>query len=140
MGTAILYPVFAQMGLTFLLLVLASWKRRQALVSRATTFAEIALDDRRWPEDARKVSNCYRNQLELPVIFYVLCLVALITGLATPVTVALAWGFVLSRLGHAYVHTTSNRVPVRGAVFGIGFLIVVAMTALLAGQLLLRDL
>ena len=39
----------------------------------------------------------------------------------------MAWIFVLSRLAHAYVHVTSNRVNIRGPVFGIGLLVLMLM-------------
>jgi hypothetical protein len=39
----------------------------------------------------------------------------------------LAWIFVLSRLAHAYVHTTSNIVTKRGPLFGIGLFVLLIM-------------
>jgi len=137
MNTAILYPVFAQIGLTFFLLCAVGWTRRQALIARETTQAEIALDDSRWPEGPRKVANCYANQFELPIVFYALCLMASMTASAGIVMIGLAWAFVASRVAHAYIHTHSNHVPTRGAVFAAGFFIVGAMTLLLLGTLLL---
>jgi hypothetical protein len=44
----------------------------------------------------------------------------MITRHADMVFLVLAWIFVLSRIAHAYVHTTSNRVLVRGGLYGIG--------------------
>jgi hypothetical protein len=41
--------------------------------------------------------------------------------------IVLAWIFVLSRLAHAWVHTTSNRISVRGPVFGLGLLVLLIM-------------
>jgi hypothetical protein len=104
------------------------------------TLNDIAVDNSRWPDDTRKFSNCYTNQFELPVAFYVLCLAALQTANADYLMVLLAWGFVLSRITHAYVHTSSNVVRRRGAVFGIGFLIICLMTVILAAKLLLAKL
>jgi hypothetical protein len=54
------------------------------------------------------------------VLFYVLTILSMITHHADIVFLVLAWIFVLSRLVHAYVHTTSNRVMLRGAFYGIG--------------------
>jgi hypothetical protein len=44
--------------------------------------------------------------------------------------------FVISRLGHAYIHVTSNRVPRRGLVFTVGFLALVLMAVIVAFRLM----
>ncbi len=131
MQTVIFYPVFAQIALTLILLIGTGWHRRLALKGRAVRFADVALDDNAWPDYARKFANCYRNQFELPVVFYVLCAIAYVTAHVDALMVALAWGFVITRLVHAYIHTTSNIVLRRGAAFLGGFLIVIGMLALL---------
>lgn len=136
MGIAILYPVFAQIALTFAVMIGMGLARRTALRSGETTFDEIAVDNTRWPPRARQFANCYINQYELPVIFYVLCLMALMTRNADLIMVALAWIFVATRVVHAYIQVTSNVVPVRGAVFFAGFVITVIMTVLLLLRLL----
>ncbi len=117
MQTAILFPVFVQIFLTFLIGLMTLFVRARALRAREVRFAEIALDSSRWPATVRKFGNSYSNQFELPVIFYVLCIVALMTGMADDIALALAWGFVLSRIVHACIHVTSNHVPRRGMAF-----------------------
>ncbi len=39
----------------------------------------------------------------------------------------MAWIFVLVRIAHAYVHVTSNRLSVRGPVFGLALLVLMIM-------------
>jgi len=136
MVIAILYPVFAQIILTLVLLVAMAWGRRKVMLTPGFRWSDIALDSSRWPEDSRKVANCYGNQFELPVIFYVICLIALITGKADFVMVVLAWVFVASRVVHALIHTGPNIVPLRGAAFGVGILVVMIMTGILLVRLL----
>jgi len=136
MVIAILYPVLAQIILTFALLIAMAWARQKAIRAPGFTFSDIALDSSRWPEDARKYSNCYSNQFELPVIFYVLCIVALMTAKADFLMVVLAWAFVVSRVVHALQHTGANIVPRRGMAFAVGVLILMIMTAILALRLL----
>ena len=58
----------------------------------------------------------------MPVLFYVLTILAYITHHAGIVFVVLAWIFVIFRLLQAYVHVTSNKIRVRGAFYGIAAL------------------
>ncbi len=52
-----------------------------------------------------------------------LVILAWITRQADLIFVVMAWIFVLLRLAHAYVHTTSNHVPTRFKVFAAGMLV-----------------
>jgi hypothetical protein len=136
MGISILFPVIGQMILTFALLLWMGYLRNGAIKNREVAFSDIAIDTSRWPDNVRKVANCYSNQFELPVIFYVLCVVAFEVGATGTSMLLLAWAFVASRVVHAYIHTTSNDVKQRGAAFAAGLLIVLVMTVLLTGHLL----
>jgi hypothetical protein len=136
MAIAILYPVLAQIGLTLLVLIGTGYHRRAALLNRDVTVDDIALDNSRWPGRARQFANCYVNQFELPVLFYVLCLMAHTTRTADLIFVILAWIFVICRVLHAYVHTGTNVVARRGAVFLIGFFTILIMMLYLTFRLL----
>jgi hypothetical protein len=72
-----------------------------------------------WSKQSLQVAYSYSNQFELPVLFYVLTILAYVTHLAGVVFVVLAWIFVLFRCLQAFVHVTSNKIRVRGAFFGI---------------------
>jgi hypothetical protein len=61
----------------------------------------------------------FSNQFEIPVLFYVLTILAYVTHLAGLIFVILAWVFVIFRLLHAYVHVTSNTVRVRGTFYAV---------------------
>ena len=140
MGIAILYPVLAQIVLTLVLMIGMGLHRQAALRSGAVTLDEVALDSNRWPPRARQFGNCYTNQFELPVIFYVLCLIAQITRTADLIFVILAWIFVAGRVAHAIEHTGPNNVARRGPIFAIGYVVVVIMTALLLFRFLLAPI
>jgi hypothetical protein len=82
-----------------------------------------------------KVSNNIANQFEVPVLFYVLCLVLYSINAAGVVAIVLAWMFALSRFAHAYVHIGSNYVPMRLRLFLVGCLVVITMLILVAWEL-----
>src|SRR5687768_1861879 len=105
---AVLLPLFAQVLLTFVLLVWAGWLRIGAVRSRIVRRDEVALREPNWPPRVLQVVYAYQNQLELPLLFYVLTILAWIAKQADLLFVILAWVFVLLRLAHATVHVTSN--------------------------------
>jgi hypothetical protein len=133
---AVLLPLFVQVALTFGLWSWMAYYRVTLIRSRQVHPRDVALREPNWPPHVLKVANAAHNQLEIPVLFYVLTLLVIITRKADLLFVVLAWLFVLSRLGHAYVHVTSNRVSVRGLVFGIALLVLIIMWIVFAVRIL----
>ena len=66
-------------------------KRGATLVSGETKIRDIALGQQNWPQRATQIGNCYRNQFELPLLFYVLIALALPLRKADLVIVLLSW-------------------------------------------------
>lgn len=123
----ILLPLFVQVVLTF---VLYCWMAyyRVGLIRRGEVHSrDVALRQPNWPPYVLQVANAAYNQLETPVLFYVLTILVIITRHADVLFVVMAWIFVLLRLAHAYIHVTSNRLTQRGSVFGLALLILMLM-------------
>ncbi len=127
---AILLPLFVEVALTLGLLLWLGFLRNDDLKGGAAKPAQIALREPNWPVRTRQVANAFSNQFELPVLFYVLTILEIITHHADLIFVVLAWIFVLTRLGHAYEHTTSNAVMRRGVIYGVGALVLIVMWAI----------
>ena len=134
MQTAILYPVFLQVFMTFAVLILMGTARRQSMIANRNrlTDKEVALGTVSWSEEAQKRSKNFINQFELPVLFYAAVAFALILHAADTFMIALAWGFVLTRLGHASIHIGANVVRWRGLLYIVGALLLLIMWVLLA--------
>jgi hypothetical protein len=130
--TAVLLPVFVQVALTFLLLMWMGRSRIASLRAGDVKVRDIALGERSWPTRIQQIANSYHNQFELPVLFYAIVALALITRKADLLFVVLSWVFVGSRLVHAVIHTTSNRVSQRFAVFLVGVIVLMAMWIMFA--------
>ena len=126
---SVLLPVLVQVALVFALLGAVAKTRRDALLAGLRE-GDIALSDTAWPARSRQVSNCYANQFEMPVLFMLAVVFAIVLRQAGTLFVLLEWLFVALRLAHAFVHTTSNRVSVRGPLF-IGSAAVTALLWLL---------
>jgi hypothetical protein len=133
----VLLPVFVQVALTFALLFWMASARTRSVVRGETKIRDTALGQPAWPEQPTKISNCFNSQLQLPVLFYVLVIFALMTKLADLLFVVMAWLFVLLRLAHAYIHTTSNHVPTRFKVFAAGMLVLLLMWIIFAVRVLI---
>lgn len=135
--TATLLPVFVQVALTFVVLFRLGAVRLKAIRAGGLVREEVVLGDTGWPPIVRQASNCFRNQFELPVLFYVLAVLALVTRQASDLFLVLAWLFVLSRIVHAYVYVTSNHIGWRFGAFAVGALVLLAMWVLFALAILL---
>ena len=134
---SVLLPVFVLVGFTFVLLVWMASARRSAIVSRETKIRDIALGQQNWPVRATQIANCYRNQFELPVLFYVLIAIALPIRHADLVIVILSWVFVVTRFVHAGIFVSSNDLGRRSLAWFAGVLVLFVMWVYFALKILL---
>ena len=129
---SILYPVFVQVLLTFFLQMWMGRERLAAVWAKTVRRGEHEGAKPVWPERAGVVSNAFHNQLEMPMLFYAVVAFALIAGAADGFMLALAWAFAISRLLHAAIYTTYNKIEHRFLVYLFGSMVVWSMWALLA--------
>jgi hypothetical protein len=123
----ILAPLFVLVLMTF---VLGFWLGglRGPAFSRGEVRAEdVDLRQPNWPRRTMQIGYSFSSQFELPVLFYVLTILAIISKHADFLFVVMAWIFVLSRIAHAYIHTTSNNLKLRGPFYGIGAVVLALM-------------
>ena len=130
--SAVILPVFVLVGLTLILLFSLGRSRLSVLRAGEVKVRDIALGERAWPKRILQLQNAYHNQFELPVLFYALVALALITRKADMLFVVMSWMFVVSRLVHAAIHVTSNKVSLRFMAFLVGVLILAAMWIIFA--------
>jgi hypothetical protein len=69
------------------------------------------------PLDVAVINRNFMNLLEMPVLFYVVCMALYTTRNVAPGTIVLAWAFVALRLAHSAIHLTYNRVVHRLLAF-----------------------
>jgi hypothetical protein len=123
----IFLPAIAQILLTMSVFTGLAFAKSKAAKSGEVNEDRRALYDDAWPESVIKFNNNIRNQFELPVLFYVLCIILWALNSTNAIVHALAWLFVVSRIVHVAIHTGSNFVPLRRKVFMLGFFILVAL-------------
>ena len=124
----IFFPVFALAGLTFAILLLIPYKRIKAVVLK-----QLVADDFKFgesenvPPSVSLPNQNYINLLELPVLFYLVCLVLYVTKSVDAMAIYLAWAYVGFRLIHTMIHLTSNNIFQRLIVFAISAFVLIAM-------------
>jgi hypothetical protein len=134
--TAIFWPVIVQVALTYAIYALISRRRIAAIKAGDATVSQFR-ENQNEPPQSRFVRNSLENQFELPVLFFAASISAFVLDFADVAMIALAWVFVLSRVAHAWVHVTTNRIRHRRPAFVLGFLVLGAMWALIAWRLAL---
>lgn len=134
---AVLLPVFVLVAMTLALNVWMGWSRTSAVRRGEVRIRDIALGERNWSKHTQQINNAFHNQFELPILFYVLVVLALITRQADLLFVLLSWIFVALRVFHAYIMVTTNYVPRRAQVHFAGFFILALMWLIFAVRILL---
>ncbi|WP_256750750.1 MAPEG family protein [Mesorhizobium sp. Mes31] len=120
--TTIFWPLLAHVLLIYIVYGVMGRRRYVAVKSGEAKVGQYKVRSTE-PSSSVTVANNLINQFELPVLFYVLCLVLHLTNGVNYLTLALMWIFVASRYFHAWVHLTSNNLLLRSRSFFVGAVI-----------------
>jgi hypothetical protein len=136
---SILYPLFAMFALTAFCVFRLAYLRLNAVRVGAIDPRFFRLyRDAEEPDDLRVHARHYTNLLEAPVLFYVIVIIAYVTQFSGTLPLVLAWGYVLLRFSHTYVHLTSNRVLLRFRLFATSWFVLIALWLVVFAGILLR--
>ena len=129
MSFVIIWPTLALAGLCFAVwatLLVARMRHLKANPPRGDEFAsgETAL---RYFRPVEMPANNLANLFEMPVLYFALVPLLLVTGTATAAQVLLAWAFVLTRALHSYIHIGPKKVQQRFLVYAISCAFLLAM-------------
>lgn len=133
---SILLPLFVEVALTFALLGWMGRLRVPDARSGRVRAEDVTLGQPGWSTRATQVGNSFNNQFQLPVLFYVLTALAMVTRKADLLFVVLAWVFVATRIVHAFIHTGGNDLRQRFGAFLAGVLVLMVMWLIFAVQIL----
>src|ERR1041385_4209592 len=108
----ILLPMGALALLTFLVLLLIPIRRFRAAFAGRVGAADFRYgESARVPGEVSIPNRNYMNLLELPMLFYVVCVLNYVTSPTVSAgTLALAWTYVAFRALHSLIHLTYNNV------------------------------
>lgn len=126
-----LAPLSIQVMLTFFLLIMMAILRLKAVATGKVRSKDVDMRQPNWPKFATKAGNAYHNQLELPILFYVIIIILIMAKENDNAYLYLAWGFVITRVVHALIHLSSIDSAIRFAAFLVSSIILMIMWAIL---------
>ncbi|WP_339747556.1 MAPEG family protein [uncultured Maricaulis sp.] len=80
------------------------------------------------PVEVRRIADNYNHLHEQPTIFYALVVYCYLVGLADPLMIGLAWGYVALRVLHSLIQALWNFIPVRFFVFISSSIVLIVMS------------
>ena len=129
MPFAILWPTFALVALIALVwfwLTVERGRHIKRSPPRAEDFAsgEAAL---RYFQPVELPANNFRNLFEMPVLYFALVPLLMITHQASHIQVQLAWAYVVLRALHSFIHIVVRKVHIRAPVYWLSCAALMAM-------------
>ncbi|WP_109808658.1 MAPEG family protein [Sphingosinithalassobacter portus] len=125
----ILWPSFALVALIFVVW-LTMFVQRGAHIRRnppAPATFESSESALRYFQPVEMAANNLRNLTEMPLLYFALVPLLLITHHAGHVQVVLAWVYVILRIIHSFVHIVPKHVPTRAMVYLASCAVLMAM-------------
>lgn len=98
--------------------------RKKAIKSRAVSIKHFKSYDSESTEEMKVTHNHFMNQFQIPMIFFIVCVLSLQQGKANNISIGLAIAFVVSRLVHSKIHLGTNDVPKRALSYLMGMILV----------------
>lgn len=125
-------PIFLPMGAlafwTFAVLLLIPIQR-----FRAAFAGKVSAEDFKYgesgnvPDDVSIPNRAMMNLLELPVLFYVICLMFFVTNRVDALVLEVCWTYVAFRIAQTLVHITYNKVIHRLTMFAISNFVLISL-------------
>ncbi len=131
MNSLLIYPLFAMFLLTLFVMIRMFVTRVKALKSGAVKMSYFKIyNQEAGPTEMEQASRHFSNLFEAPVLFYVVTILGILFSEGYLFT-GLAWGYVMARAVHAYIHLGSNHVMSRMRAYAVGWLMLILMWGVL---------
>jgi len=133
----LIYPMFAMFCLTVVVFISLFKARINSVKSGVVSpayFLTYSTGEKE-TENARKLSRHFVNIFEAPTLFYIVCILVMMTESTNLMFFYLAWVYVVCRALHAYIHAGKNSLRPRIAIYFAGWLALTAMWVTLVAQI-----
>lgn len=123
-----IYPMFSMILLTIIIGFIAIKERFKSVQNGSLNIEYFKLmQGQKVPASVIKTTRCFNNQFELPTLFYAGCLLAINTNKVSFISLLVAWLFVITRTGQAYIHITHNTVRHRMFAFALSAVLLISL-------------
>ena len=109
------------------LLLFMSTSRKRAIKNKEVRFTHFKAYTGESTERLEVIKNHYNNQFQIPMLFFIVCLLSIQLDKVGKATIVLALCFIVSRVFHSLLHLGSNDVMKRAYTYFTGVLIIGAM-------------
>jgi hypothetical protein len=123
-----IYPMFTMVLLTFIIGFAAMRARIASVKMKEINIGYYRLMQaqvtQNIPERVTVTTRSFNNMFEIPVLFYIAGTLSLALDQVTTFSLIIAWGFVLSRIFHTWIHLGYNNILHRMNAYWIGLILV----------------
>lgn len=125
---ALVFPMFALMAFTLFVVCLLGGLRYIAVQRKQVRAGYFkTFEGSRPPELLVRISNNYNNLLQMTMLFYAVCIIAMVLNIPTEHLILCAWGYVISRVVHSVYHIAFNVPIYRLLIFAVSCVLLVIM-------------
>ena len=124
----LIYPMAALFSLNIMVMFTMLFFRIKAVRTRKVSPRYFKLNKGAdIPDHLEALSQNYTNLLELPLLFYIVCLAVIVLNLNIQDFVVYAWIYVGFRYIHSLIHVTYNHILHRLSAFAVSCFVLIAM-------------
>ena len=113
----IIYPILPIVFLNFIVVFHMRYTIGKAIKKRDVEYKYFRAYEGSAPEYMLISRHHYKNFFEIPILFYLLCIVLYSINDVSTIDLWIAWLFVIFKFGHSYIRMTSNYVSYRAYLF-----------------------
>ena len=135
-NTLILYPLLPVVFLNFFVIFHMRYVIEKAIKKREVRYSWFRVYEGSAPEYLLAARHHYKIFFEIPILFYLLCIILYVIDDVRDLDLWIAWLFVVFKLIHSYIRLTSNYVPNRAYAFYISVLLLLGGWIYLAIRIL----
>ena len=98
---------------------------KDKLKNKEIKLSQFRLNEGKFPDELLSARYQFQNMFEVPILFYLLCILHLIINNYTSIDILLAWGFVIFRVLHFFIRLKNQRnlnIKLRTYIFIISLL------------------
>ena len=121
----IVHPLIGMVVLTLLVAIRLLYFAINSTLTGKVHIKQFRIYDGEFPKYFQSASQHYKNMFEIPILFYILCILLIINYNYTQFDVMAAWGFVLFRALHSLARIPNRDVNLRFGLFAGSFIMLV---------------